>query len=261
MDQFKHIKVSIEAGLARIVIDRPENANALDLTSTSELHRAALLCDASPEVRAVLLTGTGPTFCVGGDLKAFNGYDGNLKAYIKAAADAIHNALAVLRRMDAPLVVAVNGTAAGAGFSLAMAGDLVLAARSARFTVSFTAAGLVPDSGATFHLPRLVGLRRAQELIFTNRLLSADEALEWGVINQVVDDAVLINQAEFMARQLADGPTHAYGAAKRLLLDSYGHSLEHQLGLEARGVAAAADHPEGREGIAAFSVKRKPNFR
>jgi 2-(1,2-epoxy-1,2-dihydrophenyl)acetyl-CoA isomerase len=162
--------------------------------------------------------------------------------------------------MRAPLVIAVNGTAAGAGMSLAITGDLVLAADSAKFTMAYTAAGLSPDGSSSYFLPRLVGLRRAQELLFTNRRLSAAEALDWGLVTQVVTDGELAETAQTLATRLAAGPTSAYGMVKSLLIDTYDTSLEGQMELEGRGIADMAAGPDGLEGIAAFVNKRTPAF-
>ena len=138
--------------------------------------------------------------------------------------------------------------------------DLALAAESARFTMAYTRAGLTPDGSSTYFLPQLVGRRRTLELMLTNRLLSAEEACEWGIVNQVVPDAALADTAAKIAAQLASGPTGAFGVTKRLVLDSASQSLETQLELEARGISAAAGTPNGREGIAAFLAKRPPTF-
>jgi 2-(1,2-epoxy-1,2-dihydrophenyl)acetyl-CoA isomerase len=162
--------------------------------------------------------------------------------------------------MAAPLVVAVNGTAAGAGFSIAISGDLVVMAESAKLTMAYTAAGLSPDGSSTWFLPRLVGMRRAQELMLTNRRLSAAEALEWGLVNQVVPDAELAATAGALAKQLASGATRAFGTVKSLLASTFSESLETQMELEARGIAAMAGGADGREGIEAFVAKRAPKF-
>ena len=145
--------------------------------------------------------------------------------------------------------------------SLALAGDLVLAAESARFTMAYTKAGLVPDGGATHVLTRLVGLRRAQELIFTNRLLSAQEALSWGLITRVVPDAELAGEAHKLARTLAEGPTRAFASVKRLLVSSSTESPEAQMELESQAIARAAEESDGKEGIGAFLAKRAPVFK
>ena len=158
------------------------------------------------------------------------------------------------------MIVAVNGSAGGAGMSLCLFADLVLAAESAKFTLAYTRAGLSPDGGSTYFLPRIVGVRRALELALTNRVLSAKEAHEWGIVTKVVADGELLTEADALARQLAAGATRAYGAAKRLLHHSFAESLETQMELEAQAITDAARMRDAREGIAAFIAKRKPDF-
>ena len=162
--------------------------------------------------------------------------------------------------MDAPVIAAVNGMAAGAGFSLAAACDISLAAASARFASQYTAAALSPDGSSTFFVPRLVGMRRAAELMLTNRMLSAEEAVEWGLITRVVEDERLLDEARDLAEGLAAGPTLAYGAVKRLLAESSSATLETQMEMEARSIGALSASADGREGVRAFLEKRPPRF-
>ena len=173
----------------------------------------------------------------------------------------LHAATSRFARMRAPLVVAVQGAAAGAGLSLAVSGDLVLAAESSTFTSAYTAAGVSPDGSSTYFLPRLIGLRRTQELMFTNRRLSAAEALEWGLVTQVVADSKLADEARALAGRLAGGATAAFGHVKQLLHESFQGSLETQLERESRGIAEMGAGLDGPEGIRAFTEKRKPDFR
>jgi 2-(1,2-epoxy-1,2-dihydrophenyl)acetyl-CoA isomerase len=172
----------------------------------------------------------------------------------------LHTALSRLARMDAPVIAAVNGTAGGAGLSLVMAADLAIAAQSAKFTMAYTGAGLSPDGSSTFYMPRKIGDRKARELMLTNRVLSAAEALDWGVVNQVVADGQALDLAMILARRLAAGPTRAYGAVKTLLNDSFEHGLESQMALEASKIAELVVSEDGQEGIQAFLEKRKPGF-
>lgn len=246
--------------VARITLNRPESGNALNLTLGRELLEIAIRCDEDPDIRAVLLTGAGKLFCAGGDLRDFAAAGDRIGALLKELTVYLHAIITRFTRMDAPLVVAVNGTAGGGGMSFVVAGDLVLAADSAKFTMAYTAAGLTPDGGTSYFLPRLVGLRRAQELIFGNRRLSAMEALDWGLVTQVVPAAQLHDEALAQARRLAAGPTATYGATKRLLAESLASSLEAQLEREARAIAGAAASADGREGVQAFLDKRPPGF-
>jgi 2-(1,2-epoxy-1,2-dihydrophenyl)acetyl-CoA isomerase len=162
--------------------------------------------------------------------------------------------------MDAPVVMAINGVAAGAGFSFALAGDLAIAAESARFTMAYTRAGLTPDGSSSYFLPRLVGLRRAKELTLTNRTLTADEALAWGIVNQVVPDGDLHDATRALARDLAGGATLALGAAKRLMDAGLNGTLETAMEDEAQAISAMARTEDGREGMQAFLAKRSPVF-
>ncbi len=257
---YETLLFDVTDGLAKITLNRPDAANSLNGAMAHDLMMAAIRCDEDPEIRAVLLTGTGKMFCAGGDLKTFHGFGEDIGARLKEITVYLHAATARFSRMDPPLVIAVNGIAAGAGMSIAVSGDLVLAARSAIFTSAYTAAGLSPDGSSTYFLPRLIGLRRTQELMLTNRRLSAEEAAEWGLINKVVDDAALADEAETLARSLAAGATRAYGAVKKMLVESFTNPLETQMEIEARMISARASSPDGREGIDAFVNKRTPDF-
>jgi 2-(1,2-epoxy-1,2-dihydrophenyl)acetyl-CoA isomerase len=154
----------------------------------------------------------------------------------------------------------VNGSAVGAGFSLSLIGDYVIAAESAKFTMAYTAAGLSPDGSSTYYLPRLIGLRKAQELALTNRVLTATEALEWGLVTRVVADSVLRNEALVVCRRMASGPASAQSVVKKLLLCSLQSSLEEQMEIEGREISRMIVSPDGQEGIRAFKEKRKPEF-
>ena len=260
MSGFTTIEFAVEDSLARITLDRPDAANGLSLEMARELLAASIECRGNTQVRAVLLTGKGRMFCAGGDLKGFVDNAPNLYAFVKELTTVLHAAMANFAQMDAPLVIAVNGAAAGAGFSLAAAGDIVLAARSAKFAMAYTAAGLVPDGSSSWYLPRIIGMRRTQELMLTNRRLSAEEAMDWGIVTRVVEDAELAEDSLRTARQIADGPTFAYGRVKRLLAASFSNTLEAQLEAESQGIAEAAVTADGREGVAAFFAKRPATF-
>ncbi|WP_396272157.1 enoyl-CoA hydratase/isomerase family protein [Hyphomonas sp.] len=260
MLEFNALEFSREQAIAIIRLARPAAGNALDLDLARELARAARECSEDDSVKAVLLTGQGRMFCVGGDLKAFSASGDRVPDVVQAVAEHLHAAIQSFRKMPAPMVVAVNGTAAGAGFSLTMCGDIVLAARSSKFTMAYTAAGLTPDGGASYFLPRLVGVRRAQELIYLNRVLSADEAKSWGLVTEVVEDEQLGAAAMATARRLADGSRSAQAGAKRLLSETDSRDLAAHMALEAAEVERAAGTPDGREGIEAFLNKRPARF-
>ena len=247
-------------GVARITINRPEEANSIDGPMMKTLFEIAIECSEDAEVRAILLTGTGDFFCAGGDLKFFMKNSGRVGHLLKEGTTYLHTAQALFARMDAPMVVAVNGIAAGGGASLAFSGDIILAAQSASFTMAYTAAGLSPDGGSTYYLPRLIGLRRAQELFLTNRRFSAEEACDWGLVTRVVPDAELMEEAEALVQRFAKGPSQAFGAVKRLLASTFETPMETQLERETRYIAANMSSHDGLEGITAFIEKRAPKF-
>jgi 2-(1,2-epoxy-1,2-dihydrophenyl)acetyl-CoA isomerase len=163
--------------------------------------------------------------------------------------------------MNAPMVIAVNGNAGGAGMSLAATGDIVIAGESTRFTLAYTRVGLSPDGSATYFLPRLIGLRRTMELALTNRLISAREAEKWGIVTRVVPDTDVVIQAQSIAAELAAGPTRSFGAVKRLLYASANSTLDEQMELETETIADVARNEDSHEGITAFLAKRAPNFK
>lgn len=258
--QYSTLRFELVNRVARITLNRPDAANAVNADMARELAHAAIRCSEDRAVRAVILTGAGRMFSGGGDLKSFAAQGDALPSHLKEVAGNLHAAISRFVRMDAPLIAAVNGSAGGAGVSLCLFCDLVLAAQSAKFVLAYTRSGLTPDGGSTFFLPRIVGVRRALELALTNRALSAEEALAWGIVNRVVPDAALQGEADQLAAALAAGSTGAFGAAKRLLHHSLGESLETQMELEAQAIAAQARTPDSREGIAAFVAKRPPRF-
>jgi 2-(1,2-epoxy-1,2-dihydrophenyl)acetyl-CoA isomerase len=221
---------------------------------------AAIICDEDTSIRCVVLTGAGRMFCVGGDLGVFVSSGENLPALLDELTAYLHSAISRFARMNKPLLTSINGAAAGAGFGLAILGDIVLAAHTAKFTLAYSGIGFSPDGGATWLLPRLVGLRRAQELVFTNKRLSADDAAAVGLITRSVDGDNLAAETALLAAQLSTSPIRALGRTRNLLLSSFGNSLEEQMELEARAIAVSGGDFEGREGLAAFLSKRAPIF-
>lgn len=257
---FETLLYEVRDGVAHVTLNREKAANALNLQMSQDLHDAALRCREDPAVRAVVIGATGRLFCAGGDLSAFSAAGDDAPALLKRMTLYLHAAIALFARMDAPVIAAVSGTAAGAGFSLVCATDLAIAGESAKFTMAYTRAGLTPDGSSTWFLPRLVGRRRTLDLMLSNRMLSAAEALEWGLVSQVVPDGEVAATAGALAAKLAAGPTGAFGVTKRLVLASGSESLETQMELEGLGISDAARTPDGREGIAAFLEKRPPQF-
>jgi 2-(1,2-epoxy-1,2-dihydrophenyl)acetyl-CoA isomerase len=256
---FETLLFDIKDNVAHVTLNRPDAANAINLQLSKDLAYAAMQCDEDPAVRAVVLTGSGKMFCAGGDVRSFAKSGDKMPALLKEITTYLHAAISRFARMNAPVIVAVNGTAAGAGFSLACAGDLAIAAESAKLTMAYTRIGLTPDGSSTYYLPRLLGTRRTLELMLTNRLLTATEALDWGLLTRVVADDALAEEAEKLARSLADGPTLAFGRVKDLILHS-GDSLESQMERETRLIADSARTADAKEGIHAFLEKRKASF-
>ena len=257
---YETLDFDVTGNVAVIRMRRPENANALNRQMGLELMEVSIECDESPDIRAVIFTGAGKFFSAGGDLASFAEAGADTPKLLKELTVYLHAALSRFARMDAPLITAVNGIAAGAGFSMACCGDLSIASADAKFTMAYTKAGLVPDGSSTYYVARHIGLRRTQELMLTNRVLTADEALSWGLVNRVVPAEEVMDEAMKLAEQLAAGPTKAYGMVKNLLLSTFSGTLETQMELEARGITGAAITEDGREGIKAFLEKRTPVF-
>jgi len=253
------VEVDTRGAVAIITLNRPDNGNALNLQMGMDLLAAAMACGRDPTTRAVVLTGAGRSFCFGGDLRGMMARESSIEAYLRELTSYLHAAISHFVRMDAPVIAAVNGTAAGAGIGLVAMADLAIAAESAKFNLAYTSVGLTPDAGTSYLLPRAVGSKRAMELLLLNRALTAAEALEWGLVNKTVADAQLQVEAMQLAERLAAGPLRAFGKTKRLIAQSLG-GLESQLALESETIAAQAAAGEGLEGITAFLGKRKPSF-
>ncbi|WP_328835588.1 enoyl-CoA hydratase/isomerase family protein [Streptomyces europaeiscabiei] len=242
-------------GVVEVRLDDPGRGNALDL-ATAEALRDTTTRVATDPGGAVLLRATGGTFCVGGDLRAFAGLGEGTGAYVHAVATAAHTAIQALHELPVPVVTAVRGAAAGGGVGLALVGDIVLAARSARFRLAYTDVGLTPDCGASWFLPRLVGPRQAADLILTNRVLTGDDAERWGLVSRTVEDGELDAAAHRTAAGLAAGAGEALRAAKALLRGRDKDSLTSHLAEEARQIAELAGRPEAQERMASFLAAR-----
>jgi 2-(1,2-epoxy-1,2-dihydrophenyl)acetyl-CoA isomerase len=258
---YQHLTLERRDHVATLTLNRPDAYNAFNLALGREIFHAVLEVDDDPTVRCVVITGSGKAFCAGGDVRDFADNPDRIGALLKELTTYLHGAVSRLCRSDKPVVMAVNGIAAGGGMSFALCGDLVIAAESARFTMAYSKIAATPDGSSSYFLPRLIGLRRAMELYFTNRVLSAREALEWGLVTRVVTDAELRPAVEAQARELAQGPTRAFGAAKRLFHQATWESLETQMELEAQAIAGCGRTEDFREGVTAFANKKTPTFR
>ena len=247
--------------VACITLNRPEALNAINLEWSWDLMHAILRCDEDPSVRAVIITGAGDHFCAGGDLKSFTSQAKDLPFHLKEVTTYLHAAISRMTRMNAPVISAVNGYAVGAGMSLALACDFVLAGQSSLFSVAYTRVGLTPDGSMSYFLPRTIGLKRAIELTLTNRMLTAEEAFQLGIVTRVVPDKELLTQANQLALQLASGPSKSFGAAKRLMQTGWNQTLETQMEEESQMIADITRTTDTLEGIRAFIEKRPPKYK
>lgn len=258
---YSTLLLEVKDSVGHITLNRPAAANSINLDLARDLMYAVLRCDEDPDIRAVLISGAGNLFCGGGDLKDFRARGEKLPSYIKEVTAYLHSAVSRMTRMAPLVVAAVHGAAAGAGMSLAIACDFVIAAETSRFTAAYTRIGLTPDGSMSYFLPRIVGLRRALELTLTNRVLTAHEAMEWGIVNQVLPQTELLSQAKSFAAHLASGPTRAFGVTKRLLHLGWTETLETQMEHESQWIADSARTADAQEGITAFIGKRKAAFK
>lgn len=258
---YKTLSYQVEDGVAEIMLTRPEEANTLNAQMVLDLKAVVEQIEQDQSVRAILLCAApGPFFCAGGDLVSFAKAGDQLPDFARQMLLDFHPTMQKLFSMNAPLITAVNGAVAGIGCSFVLGSSISLFADDANFTIAYTGAGLSPDGGATYFLPRIVGLRAAEELILTNRTLSAQEAADLGIASQVVPADQLLSAARATARKLASGPTRAFGNVRQLLLASLNSDLSSQLDREAHSFAEMAGTADAKEGITAFLQKRKPTF-
>lgn len=256
------VLLDFAAGIATLRLNRPDKGNAIDETMAADLAEAATRIAERPDVRAVLIAGNGPNFTVGGDLALFAGTAREqLPNRLRRMIDSYHLAIERLTSIDAPVVAAVRGGAGGGGLGLLYAADIVVAADDARFALGYGALGLTADGGNTWFLPRMVGMRRAQELFLLNRRLTAQEALEFGLVSRLKPSDAVETEAATLATTLAAGPTRAFGAVRRMLKQSFQTGLSDQLDAEMDSIVAASQSDDAQEGIAAFVAKRHPEFR
>ena len=259
---FEHILFSIEAGVALLSLNRPDQLNSFNAQMHGEVKEALKQVRQNPDVRVLLLTGEGRGFCAGQDLSDRNVAPGSAAPDLGQSIEKFYNPLIrQLRDLPMPVICAVNGVAAGAGANIPLACDLVLAARSANFIQAFCKIGLIPDSGGTWTLPRLVGMARAKELALLGNRLTAEQAEQWGLIYRVVDDTELRNEALMLARHLATQPTYGLALIKRSLNASLSNTFDEQLELEKDLQRLAGRSEDYREGVSAFMEKRSPSFK
>ena len=259
---FKTVLLDIADGVATLRLNRPDQGNAINEEMAADLEEASTRIAETAGLRAVLISGNGPNFTMGGDVNLFASTpSAELPGKLRRMIDGYHRAIDRLTSIDAPVVVAVRGAAAGGGLGLLYIADIVIASTDARFALGYGALGLTSDGGNTWFLPRMVGMRRAQELFLLNRRLSAQEALEFGLVSRLVSDDSVEAEAIAVARELAAGPTRAFGAMRRMLRQSFETSLGAQLEAEMQSIVDASRSDDAREGIAAFAARRRPVFK
>src|SRR2546427_1605753 len=260
--QFKHVTLDFDGAVAILKLDHQEVMNAVSMDMLGGLAEALdAIDDKREEVRCVVLTGAGRAFCTGANLQGRNNQKTGKSNAGQSLEIGFHPFLRRLRNLHCPIVTSVNGPAAGAGMSFALMGDMILCARSSYFLQAFRRIGLVPDCGSTWLLPRMIGKARSVELSLMGERLPAEEALEWGLVNRVYDDAVLMEEAMKLAHQLADGPTIALSLIRKLYWDSPENSFEDQLNLEYESQRIAGSAEDFKEGVAAFLEKRPAKFK
>jgi 2-(1,2-epoxy-1,2-dihydrophenyl)acetyl-CoA isomerase len=249
-------------GVATLRLNRPHEGNAINPELAADLAEASTQIAERPDVRAVLIAANGPNFTVGGDLSVFaETAREQLPNQLRRMIDSFHLAIERLTSIDAPVVAAVRGGAGGGGLGLLYAADIVVAADDARFAIGYGALGLTADGGNTWFLPRMVGIRKAQELFLLNRRLTAQEAFEFGLVSRLAPSDAVDTEAAALAATLAAGPTRAYGAVRRMLRQSFETGLSDQLDAEKESLVAASRTDDAQEGIAAFVAKRRAEFR
>lgn len=259
---FETVIYEIKNNVATVTMNRPEALNALSLQLTKDLD-AAFRKAASDGARSVILTGNGRAFCSGGDLREMSlmwEKEGRIEAFLEEPLGALHDVINLIRETPIPFIAAVNGVCAGAGVNFALACDIVIAAEDSSFREAFVRIGLAPDCGGTFFLPRAVGEKIAMELFMTGDAVTAQRAVEIGMINRVVATDVLLTEAQTLATKLAAGPTAVIGRIKRMMNATFSNDLTAQLALEHECQIASGKGDDFKEGVAAFFEKRPSAF-
>jgi 2-(1,2-epoxy-1,2-dihydrophenyl)acetyl-CoA isomerase len=246
--------------IAKIFFNDPKTYNSFNLETITQLANTVISLAYDDVIKGILITGTGKSFCTGGDLKWAAAYPQGPSVAFHELSSRFHQAVIEIRNMKKPVVAAINGIAAGGGFSLALACDFRIMAKSATLKQGFTSNGLSIDGGGTYSLPRLAGIAKALEIAAFDESLSSEKSLEYGLVNRVVNDNELIAESEKFISRILSISLNSFGWSKQLLYDSFGNSFEYQLEQERVGLSTCAKHKDGHEGIQAFVEKRKPQF-
>lgn len=254
------IKATVCGEVAVLMLDRPKAFNAFDLDTITIMSDHLINLAVDETVKGVVITGEGKVFSAGGDLKWANSWPQGPAAAFHNLAARYHQVILEIRRMRKPVIAAINGMAAGGGFSLALACDFRIMGETAVLRQAYTSNGLSIDGGGTFSLPRIVGLARALEIAAFDKPISARQALQWGLVTKVAPDTKVLEQSMEMAEDLAARSLNSFGYSKQLITDSFDNELEHHLELERAALRFCAAHPDGQEGLTAFLEKRKPVF-
>lgn len=260
MMELLHTAYEEKGSVAIIKLCNPDKMNALTNEMIADLFAITDKIRSSDHVRAAVVTGEGRAFCAGGDLEELETCYGGPVGFARHM-DGVSRMIAALAELPIPVIAAVNGAAVGAGMNIALACDMIIAAENAKFSEIFTNIGLVPDLGGTFFLPRLIGMQKAKELIFTAKTLLAQEAYELGFVNQVVAKEALLDTALAMAERFANGPTNAYALAKKMVNKSFEMDLKTALDYEGMMQSISGSSEDFKEGLAAFKEKRKPAYK
>ena len=260
MSSYKTLNFDIKNQIAYLEFATPESANAMTSEMAQEMAQVSEICLTNFELRAIKITGQGKIFCGGGNVKVFNQEGSNLEKYLEIMATNLHVAIANFARCKAPVISIVQGFAAGAGLSLVGASDFIIASDTAKFTLAYSRIGFSPDGSSSYFLPRIIGIRKMMDLMITNRVLTAEEALDWGLISRVVPEDSLIEEGEKIVESIGHGATAAIGMAKKLLVSTFEQSLESQMALEHLGIATMSRTADCKEGFQAFIDKRDPIF-
>lgn len=258
---YETIIFQIEGTVATIILNRPESLNAFNFQMGEDFNDALHRCSQDPSVRVVVVTGAGRAFCSGGDVKGMKEFAqvNNQAFYFKKLTSYLHSAISAIRRMEKPVIMGVNGIASGAGFNLALAGDILIASDKVQFNQAYIRLGVCPDGGGTYFLPRLIGPFRAMELFLTGDMIDAQKALQLGIVNRVVPHEEFPLELKRWAERLASAPTKTIGVIKKLLLHS--ESLESHLENERQAVTSCSLTEDFLEGLNAFFEKREVVFK